>query len=222
MKVTRLLIFIVFSLLLVSCGKSNDGDWFIDYKKTFGTTAEEIKKNTGEDFGLLGIAIVSHYMDVVTIKGNTLEIIDSEKKIGTKCIINKFNEKNGIECIRKKYENDKETGEEKVLYSLLQVKESLRLDFDSNETKGFNGFYLTKIKQDPKQIYKDSMNLNSTPESNNKIETPEQCYERRYKEISAASEKELIADGQKGPYGEAELVPQGVRMGIEEDCASKK
>jgi hypothetical protein len=49
--------------------------------------------------------------------------------------------------------------------------------------------------------------------------TPEQCYEETYAKFSAERQKELEDSGQKGPFAEQELVPQGMRAMIEEDCA---
>lgn len=210
MKLKRLCTAAILSVLLVSCGKSNDGDWFVDYKKSFGTSKDQIEKAGG----VLAIVVVSKFFDTATIKENNLEIKDTDKVITSKCTIHKINERNGIECISKNVDGN----EKKSLSSLYSEGNSLKLA--SENDKEFT-LYLTKTKQDPAEIYKEFLSsLNLKPTNNS--ETPEQCYERRFKEISAASEKELIADGQKGPFGEAELVPQGVRMGIEEDCASKK
>ncbi len=179
MKVTRLLIFIVLTLLLVSCGKSNDGDWFLDYKKTFGTSKEQIEKAGGIE----SIEFLPKIFNTAIVKGNNFEIRNNDKVVVLSCIILKMNEKNGIECISKLAAENKI----KSLSSLYMEGDSLK--FTSERTKDF-ALYFSKTKQDPA--------------------------------VSEASEKELIADGQKGPFGEAELVPQGARMGIEEDCASKK
>ena len=48
--------------------------------------------------------------------------------------------------------------------------------------------------------------------------TPEECYEKAYVEIRDASIADLKKSGNNGPYAEQELVPQGVRMSLEEDC----
>jgi PBP1b-binding outer membrane lipoprotein LpoB len=48
--------------------------------------------------------------------------------------------------------------------------------------------------------------------------TPEECYEKAYAEIRDASIADLKKSGNNGPYAEQELVPQGVRMSLEEDC----
>jgi hypothetical protein len=57
-----------------------------------------------------------------------------------------------------------------------------------------------------------------------KVTSWEDCYSAAYKEISDATAEDLIKEGTyktKDEIPEQELVPQGVRMGLEEDCKEK-
>jgi hypothetical protein len=52
----------------------------------------------------------------------------------------------------------------------------------------------------------------------------EDCYSAAYKEISDATAEDLIKEGTyktKDEIPEQELVPEGVRMGLEQDCKEK-
>jgi hypothetical protein len=57
-----------------------------------------------------------------------------------------------------------------------------------------------------------------TPAAEAKKLTPEECYDKAYAEIKDASIADLKKSGNNGPYAEQELVSQGVRMSLEEDC----
>ncbi len=144
MKLMKLTTVIILSFILSSCGKSNDGDWFLDYSKTFGTTEEEIKKVEG---GAFAVALIGHLIDTVTIKGESLNVYDSDKKLISKCLIKKLNEKNGVEC-ESQIENEKTKKS-----NLTLVSENDVLKFIDEDKK--MDLHLTKTKQNPKELYKN-------------------------------------------------------------------
>jgi hypothetical protein len=144
MNLIKLTTIIILSAVLSSCGKSNDGDWFLDYKKSFGTTEEELKKIEG---GIFAVAIIGKFIDTVSIKGNSLEIKDEDKKIISKCVINKINEQNGVECTSQIENNNSK----KVSLTLLLEDDVLKIQDDEKKLN----LYLTKTKQDPKELYKN-------------------------------------------------------------------
>jgi len=51
--------------------------------------------------------------------------------------------------------------------------------------------------------------------------TPEECYNTWYEKARRAAIKDEVAQGNKGPYAESELVPMGARQGAEMDCGVK-
>jgi len=66
-----------------------------------------------------------------------------------------------------------------------------------------------------------TQNTNVPSTNTPKKETPEQCYERAYERAKEERKKDLTESGEKGPFSEQELVPQGVRMILQEDCGVK-
>jgi hypothetical protein len=69
----------------------------------------------------------------------------------------------------------------------------------------------------------DSMekSANSKETVNQSDVTPEQCYEAKYNELSKERAKELKEQGEQEPYAEQNLVPQGIRTILMEDCNLK-
>jgi len=91
------------------------------------------------------------------------------------------------------------------------------------------GDTLVSLKSKPVDVKsKNQQSSNTSPASSNtapaKVTSWEDCYSASYKEISDTTAEDLIREGiykTKDEIPEQELVPEGIRMGLEEDCKEK-
>lgn len=64
-------------------------------------------------------------------------------------------------------------------------------------------------------------NQSDITSSNTKKETPQECYDKWYESARKSAIEEELANGNKGPYAESDLVPMGSRIIAQEDCGVK-
>ena len=92
------------------------------------------------------------------------------------------------------------------------------------DTKRNNANKELGTQVNPRKIEGKASSVNKASDKSTSVPKPklsiEECYRKRYAEVSTANKIELQQSGHKGPYTEQELVPSGVRRLIEEDCNS--
>lgn len=183
--------FAIFAAVGCSGGTDVSGLWVVDLKSV--EQSEEFKKTDDE---MVKEMLIATYRSMsLEIDGKVLTM--SGLGESTKCNINNFDVDDGVIC-----------ADGNTKFGLYRKDNALIMKDGTSNEKSI-------------QLIRSASKAKSSESAPARNESPEQCYERVYREAKDEREKELRESGEKGPFAEQDLVPQAVRIILQEDCGIK-